>query len=61
LAVTPYRYKQLLSEGNNYEQSSNFQQAINCYTMAINAISEGGQIQDEALGQQVLCMRSRCM
>jgi len=55
------RYKQFLAEGGSYEQSSNFKQAINCYSMAIDAISEGGQIQEEALGQHVLCLRSRCL
>eukprot|EP00911_Craspedida_sp_UC1_P003015 UC1_evm2s2201 len=54
-------YKQLLAEGGSYEQSSNFKQAIICYTSAIEAISEGGQIQEEDLGKHVLCLRSRCM
>lgn len=53
-------YKQFLAEGGSYEQSSNYQQAINCYDKAIDAISEGGQIQEEDLGIHCLCLRSRC-
>ncbi|EGD72188.1 hypothetical protein PTSG_00210 [Salpingoeca rosetta] len=57
--VSMAEYNKFMAEGQTFEQGSNYAQAVECYTQALEAISVGGVLQDD-IGKHCYCMRSRC-
>eukprot|EP00055_Hartaetosiga_balthica_P013671 m.71095 g.71095 ORF g.71095 m.71095 type:complete len:554 (+) comp8337_c1_seq1:58-1719(+) len=52
-------YNKFVAEGQNFEQSLMYPQALDCYTNAIDALSVAGVLQDET-AKMCLCLRSKC-